>query len=52
MIINNEAIVLESFLRFVTWHACIFLNNWQFFKAIKYCLTRLDTTKVVPTKRT
>jgi hypothetical protein len=24
MIINNEAIVLESFLRFVTWNACVF----------------------------
>jgi hypothetical protein len=33
MIINNEAIVLESFSRFVTWHACVFEKQLAIFKS-------------------
>jgi hypothetical protein len=33
MIINNEAIVLESFQRFVTWHACIFEKELAILKS-------------------
>ncbi len=44
IILNNEAILLESFIQVLVLHTNVFIQNfWQYHKVIYWCLTCLST---------